>query len=175
MSNNIEKLVESYIPEIQELNDAALSFLIDLFLDNADGVQLDGIGTIIGVERLGLNDEQYRARLQAQIRVNTSSGTIEDVITSMALAIGVTSGLELIEGAPAEFAVSYPTILNNVTAIVIAEIMYQAKAGGVHAIFQYHAAEPIFAFDGDGGAKFDGGYYLKTAIRNRAGRESEIL
>lgn len=175
MPNNVEKLVESYVPELQQLNDAALSFLIDLFLNDAVGIQLDGLGTIIGAERVGLNDNQYRARLQAQIRINTSSGTAEDIITAMALPLGITTGLELTEHFPAGLVVLYGAALNNATAGVIAEVMYQAKAGGVHAIFEYHATEPIFAFDGDGGSKFDGDYYLKAAIRNRAGRESEIL
>lgn len=175
MPNNIEKLVASYATEVQELNDAALGFLIDLFLDDAVGVQLDGLGTIIGVERAGFSDDQYRALLRAQIRVNASSGTIEDVITSVARAADVTTGVVLEEGKPAEFKVTCDTALNLAIAIVAAEVLYQAKPAGVHGVFEFFNLVPVFTFDGVSGSKFDGGYYLKTAIRNRGGRESEVL
>ena len=50
-------------------------------LNTAEGVQLDGIGEIVGLARIpGQSDEDYREALQFQIFVNQANGTPEDVI-----------------------------------------------------------------------------------------------
>lgn len=50
------------------------------FINNAVGVQLDGIGDIIGLKRLGgEDDESYRSGLKVQISTIRSSGTYEQV------------------------------------------------------------------------------------------------
>lgn len=179
MANDLEKLVRSYTDELQELNDAATALLTDTSIDGSEGVQLDGLGQIIGLPRQGLTDEQYQAALKAWVRVNDSSGTIEEINEIVRLATNTTTAdkaFRQIEDFPAGFKVEMLQILAVGIGPMVAEAIYQAKLGGVGAIFEYHQTEPVFAFDGaNGGSKFDGGHYLKTAIRNRGARESEIL
>ena len=51
------------------------------YLNTAQGVQLDGLGQILGLERTpGESDASYREALQFQIFVNQSHGTPEEVI-----------------------------------------------------------------------------------------------
>jgi len=186
MSNNLELLVRAYVAELQALDTAATDLLTDTTLDGAEGVQLDGLGQIIGIERNGLDDEPYRSLLRAYIRINTSGGTIEDINAIVRFATNTTeadAAFSLTDGPLAEFLVVFSEILSGETGQIAAEAMYAGKAAGVHAVFEYHTTEPIFAFDGAGGADFgtatslpgNSGYYLKTAIRNRGARESEIL
>lgn len=178
MANNFEKLVRSYVDQAQELNDAATELLELVSLDGASGVQLDGLGQLIGLERQGLDDDTYKAALKAWIRVNTSGGTIQQLVEVIRLATSSTvadAAVELVEDFPAGFKITFLGLLPTGIGYMAAEAMYQAKAAGVHGIFEFHQTEPVFAFDGAGGSKFDGGYYLKTAIRNRAARESETL
>lgn len=180
MSNNdFELLVKSYLIQLQGLNDAATALLTDVSIDGASGVQLDGLGQIIGLERQGLSDDAYRTALKGWIRVNASGGTMEELNEVIRLVTSTTeadAAFTIADDYPASFKIEFDQILSAEVGPLAAEAMYQAKAAGVYGVFEYHQTEPIFAFDGaNGGSKFDGGYYLKTAIRNRGARESEIL
>jgi hypothetical protein len=178
MSNDFELLIRSYLGEVQALDTAATELLVLVSIDGATGVQLDGLGQIIGAERQGLDDDDYRMLLRAQIQVNKSGGTIPQLIEIIRLASNTTleqAAVELTESFPADFVVKITVALDPGTGDIAAQTMYEAKAAGVHGVLHYFDTEPVFAFDGDGGSKFDGGYYLKTAVRNRGARESELL
>ena len=176
MSNNFELLVRSYAAEVQALDTAATEVLTLTTINGAEGVQLDGLGQIIGIERQGLDDEPYRSLLRSQIRINRSGGSIEQLNEIIRFATNTSAAdaaFELVEGFPADFKITYGPIIDAAIGPIAAEAMYLGKAAGVHGVFD--DTEPVFAFDGDGSSKFDGGFYLLTAIRNRGARESEIL
>lgn len=175
--NNLELLTRAYVAELQALDTAATALLTDTTIDASEGVQLDGLGQILGIERQGLDDEPYRSLLRAYIRVNTSGGSIEQLNEIIRLATNSTiadAAFTLVESFPADFKIDYVPILPVGIGPIAAEAMYSGKAAGVHGVFEYHDTEPMFAFDGVGSSKFDGGYYLKSAIRNRGARESEV-
>lgn len=178
MSNDLELLARSYVDESQALNDAATALLPATSLEEAVGVQLDGLGQIIGIERQGLTDTQYRSLLRAYIVVNTSTGTIEELNTIARLASNTTAAAQrftLVESTPADFLIEFTLTLPVGIGEIVAEAVYQGKAAGVHGQTMYAEQVPIFAFDGANGADFDGPAKLKTSIRNRGTRESEIL
>lgn len=178
MSNDLELLVRGYVAQVQELDTAAAGLLTKTGIESAEGVQLDGLGEIIGIARNGLSDDDYRTVLFAYIRVNTSGGTIEQLIEVVRLSTNsavIDQEITLEEFFPAAVKITHEAALPSGVGLIAAQAMFLAKAAGIHVIFEYHETEPIFAFDGAGGAKFNGGYYLKTAIRNRGTRESEVL
>lgn len=167
MANNFETLVEGYVAEAQALNDAATELLQAVTIENATGVQLDGLGQIIGVERNGLDDEPYRSLLRAYIAINSSGGTIEQLLTIARLATNTTiedAAIELVEGSIAEFYIECTELLSAGVGDVFVDAVIQGKAAGVYAVAKYIETEPVFAFDGDGGSKFDGGFYLRAAV-----------
>ena len=168
MANNFETWVKGYVAEAQALDAAATELLQAVTLGSATGVQLDGLGQIIGIERSGLDDEPYRSLLRAYIAINTSGGTIEQLLTIARLATNTTiddGAIELVEGDIAEFNIECTQQLPTGVGAVFAEAIIQGKAAGVYTIVKYfEAIGPVFAFDGDGGSKFDGGFYLRTAI-----------
>lgn len=178
MSNDFEKLIRSYANEAQALDAAATDLLRLISLDDASGAQLDGLGQIIGADRQGLDDDDYRMLLRAQIQINRSGGTIPQLVEILRLVSNTTlaqAAVELTESFPADFVAKITVALDPGTGDIAAQALYEAKAAGVHGVLHYFDTEPVFAFDGDAGSKFDGGYYLKTAVRNRGARESELL
>lgn len=175
MSNNLELLVRSYAVEAQALNDAATELLDAVSLDEAVGVQLDGLGQIIGIERNGLSDGLYRSLLRAYIRVNTSGGTIEDLLEIARLASNTTAAAQAFtyaESYPGEFLIEFGITLNAGLGAIVAEAVYQGKPAGVHGQTSYWEQVPVFAFDGGNSTNFDTFGKLKTSIRNRGTRES---
>lgn len=100
---NLEALLTAFVNQIQELEDVFFELLENRWLTTATGTQLDGIGKIVGLDRLWLDDDDYRAALRAQIRLNRSSGTIPDNITILELLI--TNSFRISEWYPAAFNV----------------------------------------------------------------------
>lgn len=77
----LQKLLEIFLSQVQELEDANVeldTYSTDITL--AYGYQLDIIGKLIGVQRKGRTDEQYRDAIYFQISINIGSGTPEDCI-----------------------------------------------------------------------------------------------
>lgn len=52
---------------------------------DAIGVQLDGLGEIVGEERLGRSDEEYRQAIITRIFINSNAGTPEALISACRL------------------------------------------------------------------------------------------
>lgn len=164
MSSDLEKVLEVYLNQIQELEDAAFQVLLDTILDDAVGEQLDGIGRIVGRAREGFSDDRYRDRLRSQIILNLSSGTIPQILDIVALLVGTGVRLEMQEFFPAGFHLLAIEILPTDLGFGIAPIVQTAKLGGVRAVFIFHQTDPPFAFDGAGGSKFDGGSFFGTGL-----------
>ena len=80
-SENLIKLLAIYLDQVEELNLAQQALgEYSTELETAFGYQLDIIGALLGVPRLGLDDEEYRDAIRFGISRNTGSGTPEDVI-----------------------------------------------------------------------------------------------
>ncbi len=79
-TTNFEKLIAIYISQIQELEQVFFQLINERTLAAAAGVQLAGIGSIVGEERNGRNDTVYRRAIEARILINLSNGTLEDVL-----------------------------------------------------------------------------------------------
>jgi hypothetical protein len=163
-SNTIEKLVDVFSTQIQELETANLEVLIDTRLANAEGDQLDVIGVIVGKDRGGAVDDRYRDLLQAQILLNLGSGTIPQIIEILELVLpGI--DLELIRYFPAAFEIEADDQpLPAGQGPVIVTIVKSAKLGGVHGLFKWYETDPVFRLDGADNSQFDGGYFFATSL-----------
>lgn len=169
----LEALTRAYTDQTQELEGAAIALIDAVSLEGAEGVQLDGLGDILGREREGATDDRYRNLLKAQIRINLSRGTIEDIISAVRLVIGIEKQIEIKEGTYADFDLTVDEQLDPDVGPDAADVVYAAKPAGVHGTFTYWETDPLFRFDTSGGG-FDDGYF-GTSLRNSGGRESEIL
>lgn len=91
-STRLLGIIESVVDNWQELDNAFWQLATEryLFTDveidqttvnyEAEGVQLDVIGRILGLDRAALTDDEYRLALKAKIKVIHSSGTGEELI-----------------------------------------------------------------------------------------------
>jgi hypothetical protein len=85
---NFEKLLATYIQQIQELEQALFQLIDDRTLETSLGAQLDGLGSVVGEARLGRDDDAYRIAIKGRITLNLSNGTPEDIISVIASQIG---------------------------------------------------------------------------------------
>lgn len=140
-SANFQSLAQSLGAEVNEI-EAALSALEGLTVDGEAGVQLDGDGDLLGVNRDGRTDVDYRAAIHAQTRVNRGQGRIEDILFALDLMIPG-GDFELTE-APATVYVDVLSGLGagDPTATEVAAILDRLLGGGIaHALIYSSVAE----------------------------------
>lgn len=125
--------------QVQELEDVLWQIAIDS-VDTAVGVQLDGFGAIVGAERQGLSDADYRALIRATIRSNRSEGTAPDLYSIVSAAlVSEAAGLARIHFyPPAGFIIE---ILNPpaFTETILHGLIVRGTAAGVRGITKVSA------------------------------------
>lgn len=82
----------SFLEESNELENIFQDLLDDRSVDTAVGVQLDQVGLLVGELRNRRDDEEFRNAIKLKIAVNTSSGTVEDIIRVIKLLFGEETG-----------------------------------------------------------------------------------
>jgi hypothetical protein len=145
----LEALLRTYTDEVQALEQAIWDVLIKRLPAEAEGVQLDVIGRIIGEPRRGRTDAAYRPWITARIAVNRSFGTAGDVIRAL-LAIGA-GAFTLEDYGTANFKVTYPAPIDAGAEQEIPDIIAAARAAGVGARVAFTSATPLL-FRTAGGA-----------------------
>jgi len=148
---NFQKLIKSFSLSSQEIQDVLEQLKSERNIDVAVGVQLDGLGQIIGLERLGgQDDEDYREALKFQIFINRSNGTPEEMIRILKFFTNA-SKIRFIEYYPA----SYQMITNGTTFPDIPEDIVNVIQSSSPASVQYvpitatYGVEVPFVFSGD--------------------------
>jgi len=81
MSVNLINFIKAFADQYQDLEYAFQDLKTGVQLNNAIGVQLDGIGDLVGIPRFTDDDNLYRTAIRFQISLNNSNGTPEDIIS----------------------------------------------------------------------------------------------
>lgn len=138
-------LVGAYVAQIQDLEDTTWQVIWGRLLDpapgrteQAEGVQLDTLGQIVGVDREGLNDDEYREAIRLQIIVNKSFGTPEDLLRILRLAVGPTGTIDLYREEYYHVFYAYLSGISDNLAFTIYRAFQRARAAGTRAILEYH-------------------------------------
>ena len=77
----LQAFLAAMVTEVQRAEDVTFLVITDRDIDDAEGVNLDLIGKIVGRARLDIaTDDEYRAVLKVQIRANVSDCGAEDII-----------------------------------------------------------------------------------------------
>lgn len=130
-------LVQSYLNRIQELENAVWEVILYRLLPNAEGVQLDSLGRVVGRGRNNLSDANYLLAIQAEIRINRSCGTPQDMIAVAKLSLPPGDVFIYQEAYP---AVALFTVLTPESSTIIG-ILFQsltrAKPGGVKLMLSW--------------------------------------
>ncbi len=89
-SPKLNLLLGVFLNAVQQLENAVYDEYMLTMLTSAFGKTLDRWGYTYGVERNGLDDNNYRLRILTQIQLNINSGTPNSVITGVTLMLGAT-------------------------------------------------------------------------------------
>lgn len=141
----IEALLRAYLNRVQELENAAWEVINYRLLENAEGVQQDIIGRIVGRGRNALSDTDYFYALKGQIRINRSSGRPEDLIDVTRLSIPSGFVFSYGEFYPATVIISISGAVSFNISILF-ENLLRTKAGGVRLFLSYSEAAPANTF-----------------------------
>lgn len=157
MSIQLQKLISSYLRQVQELEDSLSDVHRTHFVDEATGVFLDALGLLVGASRDGQTDEDYRISIRTQVRVNLSEGTVGDLQAVFTAALGNEAVLEVTDYGNAEYVARlYGVILTPEQVIVLRRIHRKAKAAGVRGLLETTTVDVEFAFAG--GSADDAGF-----------------
>ncbi len=124
----LEGWARAYLRQCQLLEDAIYDVLIKRLIDNAEGVNLDTIGRIVGELRFGRSDATYKIFIGARVRINRSRGNTTDVLE----VLGMITKTSLIfnEYNPACLFIEMLTVPDQ-EPILIYIMAHDTKAGGV--------------------------------------------
>ena len=87
----IEALARALALPWQDVEDEAWTLLNDLLLPNASGWLLDILGDLVGEDRAGLDDTDYRRFIAARMLVNRADDSLDDLIAIWQLVMDTTA------------------------------------------------------------------------------------
>jgi hypothetical protein len=140
--------ISTFAKQVQDIENVAFAVLQGRTINTAVGVQLDGLGELVGAPRAGRTDDTYRVRIRAQIALNLSSGTPDEILRIVQLMVG---SAKLAEYFPASFIVDSTAGANPTsaaTALEISSIVKAATPAGVRSqhIYAVSPASKVFRF-----------------------------
>tara|TARA_R100001594_G_scaffold53735_1_gene87293 strand:- start:25537 stop:26208 length:672 start_codon:yes stop_codon:yes gene_type:complete len=99
---HIEGILTTYLQQSQDTQTTYEEMLDERSIHTAIGVQLDMIGALVGEERFGRPDEEYRTAIFVRIAINSSNGTIPDIKQIISTLTGLTNEqIRVVEHYPA--------------------------------------------------------------------------
>jgi len=171
MATNFEKIMEAFfLDEIQDEEDKLWDFYDRLDVDSCEGDQLDNLGTIIGQDRIGLSDVDYKSYIKAKIAQNVSQGGAKAIYGIFYYLAGF--NCEIVEIFPASILIyilqDLPTGMEN----YIKNFIDDSLLAGVKLdeIIRENGSDS-FAFDGPGDYKG----FSSLAVPTSGGKLSALI
>jgi len=176
-------ILESFIEQIQDLENSSFELIDERTIDTAVGAQLDGIGSIVGEDRLDRSDDDYRTAIRIRILRNLSNGTASEILEIMDLFHSGT--YEIIEDHPAAFRLVLREALlpTDPDPLTLAQLLADIRSAAVDSRFIYngHAygskfkfasgdsleTSSVYGFGND--AQSTGGYWVDEANKDGIG------
>ena len=146
--DDFASLVSSYVEELQAIENDTWSVIVDRLLENAEGVQLDVLGRIVGEPRYSDDDDEYRFGIRARIAVNLSQGLRSDIylVSTMVLySSGVPADFVITERYPCSVFIEALDVIDYTISRVMGYLR-QTRAGGVrlHLIYPTYPTTDSF-------------------------------
>lgn len=136
-SPNLTAFVTSYAIQVAELETEAVRLWVYCTLPYAADAQLDLLGKIVGEGRAGRSDADYRIAIAARIKINKTSGKIEDIIEAMTTADSAATSYEITDLGYASVIVRRVGAIGSVDPYLLDNIVQEIKGGGIDADFVY--------------------------------------
>lgn len=150
-SENVKFLLQTFLEELQEIEDTNAELLLQDSIADAEGIQLDGIGEHLGKRREGLSDGDYRVALNIQKILNAGEGQFSTALQMWRTVLGsptATMGEEFPAGVALYSDVGAPTL--DQLNIFVKTLPITVTA----SIIASYSANPAFCFEGGTGLGF---------------------
>ena len=172
-TNKIFELITPFIDQLQEEEYVLSDLKYKRSISSSEGVQLDKLGTSLNVLRLGDTDEDYRARILFKVYINTSTGTVEQVISFVKNVTGAIN-VKYEEQQPATIKITTDT-MGGVNMQELYDNVSQVIGSGVQLKILYvNPALDAFAFADENGITTDGrGFADENGVGTGGGAMSE--
>ena len=146
--NNYEKLIAALTAPAADFELVCQQLLTLRSIYVAIGVQLDEIGDIVGQDRNGLDDDDYRRYLFARIATNRSAGKRSDLITISKLILNDPSATVYVDnqGTAAVVVRILEMVLGDALAEILLSFLQLAPAAGVRIILETATADDAHSF-----------------------------
>lgn len=134
----------------QLMEDELFGLITGTYFDTADGYLLERWGAIVGEQRAGLNDDEYRAFIRGRMLTDVCGGTGDELIRIYELITAPNNGVIAQAKYPACFTLTVirSTPMRDVVARRVVRMMNEAKADGI-GMGLIEAIAPAFGFDGN--------------------------
>lgn len=156
---NLEAVLEIYLDQVQELEDAIYPLINALNIPAMSGQMLDWIGEIVGQPRTTNDDARYRILLYVKIHQNVSEAESERVISVMKL-ISESDYVHYINlsNANVQVQITNETLSQDEIDLIYREI-HKVVAAGVRVAYIVQAdPDDAFAYAGVNAAAPGDGY-----------------
>lgn len=147
----LKELLQIYLEEIDELEQCIADIKTQRNVSDAEGVQLDGLGDILGKKREGLADVDYKQVLEVQKILNAGEGQYATALQMWRTLLGsptATLEEEFPAGVKLFSDVGAPTLQTVQLFTQTLPITVTAS------ITSTYSASPAFCFDGGVGSGF---------------------
>lgn len=133
----IANLLRALVGPFQSLEDALWQLIEERSVDTAIGIQLDQLGHIVGQERGGLSDADYRRYIRARIMTNRSRGSVEDLIRIANLVLAEDDATIEIDSQRGTAVVRIRGVdTTDAVATIVLAFLEDGAAGGVRVVLE---------------------------------------
>ncbi len=135
----MEAVLGAFLDQIQKIEDVLWALYTEDWIDTASGDRLDVIGAVVGEERGGADDDEYRSFIRARVRVNRSTGLLAELVAIVRLIQYDDLGVRAREYYPAALQIE-PEEEVTVNAHRVGAMLQDAASAGVALRFVYLTA-----------------------------------
>ena len=142
----LKGLLRSLIQPLQTIADGVDHFSQGVHIDELSGHWLDILGGIVGQQRSGMTDEDFRTWLKIRIMLNRCNGTHEELLSILRLLLGSDYPLTLAEHKPKDVVFVFSAPLQTIAEAAFSLIKEAAPLGLKHHFINASVRNP-FRFD----------------------------
>lgn len=141
-STKLRGLISAVADQVQDVDDALWQLAVERYLYSdaeigdstvnyeAEGVQLDVLGRVLGLQRGALTDAQYRLALKGQVKLLRSAGTAEELI-AIFHAAQPDATITVTTWPPAYVTVEIDDVVASNLSAVLVTFIREGRAAGV--------------------------------------------
>lgn len=145
----LESMICAFLDQAQEAENAMWELFTERVLNVAEGVQLDGLGDIVGEPRKGRTDDVFRQFIRVRIKVNRSNGKLGELYEILLLALGEAAIIRIRDRYPAGMDVNIDSDIGSLDPADLLDILLDAKGAAIalRLIYSYSDSDETFTFD----------------------------